>query len=73
MKRLIALSVLALFLFAAAGCGSTSYKVVTADQTYVSKEKPEYDKTSETYTFTNEDGHEMTIKREDMKTIEKVK
>lgn len=72
MKKLISMAILALFLFAAAGCGSTRYKVVTTDQTYVSSEKPEYDKKSETYTFTNEDGHEMTIKREDMKVIEAV-
>ncbi len=72
MNKPIPTLILALFLFAAAGCGSTTYKVVTVDQTYVATEKPEYDKKSETYTFTNEDGNTITIKREDMKVIQEV-
>lgn len=73
MKRLITMMLLTLFLLTAAGCGSKAYKVVTTDQTYTSREKPEYDEESKTFIFDNEEGYEMTIKREDLKLIEEVK
>lgn len=73
MNRLITTALLTLFLFAAAGCGSKAYKVVTTDQTFTSREKPEYDEESKTFVFSNEAGYEMIIKREDLKLIEEVK
>ncbi len=73
MKTVCASLLLALFLFAATACGST-YQVKTVDGTvYTTTERPEYDKKSKTYSFENEEGMSVTIKREDLKVIEEVK
>ncbi|KAB1438978.1 YgdI/YgdR family lipoprotein [Pseudodesulfovibrio senegalensis] len=74
MKTLCTTLLLCLFLLAATGCGSKSYQVKTTDgDVYTTSEQPEYDKKSQTYSFENEKGMAVTIKREDLKVIEEVK
>lgn len=74
MKRILTLVLLALALFALAACGSSRYAVTTTTgATYTAVDKPEFDQKSKTYTFENEDGEEVTIKREDVQEIKQQK
>ncbi|WP_432735769.1 YgdI/YgdR family lipoprotein [Maridesulfovibrio sp. FT414] len=70
MKKLFVAAVFCSLLMVVAGCGSKHHTITKTDgSTVVSVGEPEFSKDSNTYTFENLDGEEMTIKREDVQEI----
>ena len=67
LMRLLAASALCLALTA---CMTTTYMITTTDgQTYIAHQNPTYDVASDTYAFTDENGKEVTLEKQEIKLI----
>ncbi|NDV28736.1 YgdI/YgdR family lipoprotein [Desulfovibrio sp. JC010] len=74
MKNIFMAALLCAGLLVFAGCGSKHHTITKTDgSTAVSIGAPEFDKDSNTYTYENVDGEDVTIKREDVQQIEENK
>ncbi|WP_319584947.1 YgdI/YgdR family lipoprotein [uncultured Pseudodesulfovibrio sp.] len=67
LSRLLAACILALSL---AACMTTSYKITTMNgQIYFAQDHPVYDVNTDTYVFTDEDGQEVKLGKQEIKLI----
>jgi predicted aminopeptidase len=67
LSRLLAACLLALAL---AACMTTSYKITTTDgQIYIARDNPVYDVNTDTYAFTDENGEQVTLGKQEIKLI----
>lgn len=74
MQRLIAIFCSLLLLLSLAACGSKTYDVTTkSGKAYTSVGKPDFDRKAQTYTFTNADGQEVILNKDDVEVIEQQK
>jgi len=72
MKRTIITAVAAICLIFSLGCASTYYHVVTNEgKELITNEKPEFNKKTQSYEFTDIKGNQWIIKREEIKSMEK--
>lgn len=70
MKRLIILLAAPLFALSLTACAAKTYRITTnAGQTYIANGSPEYDVKAETYTFTDDQGREVVINKNDIDAI----
>jgi hypothetical protein len=71
MKKSIIIVLAACGLMMMAGCATYYHTVQTMDgKEYVTHEEPEYDKKTQSYTFTDVKGDKIIINREQIKVIE---
>ncbi|WP_338666971.1 YgdI/YgdR family lipoprotein [Pseudodesulfovibrio methanolicus] len=70
MSALLRLLATCILILSLAGCMTTSYKITTTDgQTYIAKDNPVYDVGSDTYAFTDENGEQVTLGKQEIKLI----
>lgn len=70
MQRFIMLTAALLIIGSLAACSTKTYRITThAGQTYIADGSPQYDVKAETYTFMDEQGHEVVIPKSDIDAI----
>ena len=70
MQRVLILLATLLLAFTLAGCGAKSYRIKTmSGQEYIAQGAPEYNVKSDTYTFTDKQGQEVVINKDDIRLI----
>jgi hypothetical protein len=71
MKGIIAVLLSLLLLLSLAACGTKNYQITTkTGKTFTTQGAPEYDMESETYRFTNEEGHEVILNQADVDVMQ---
>ncbi|OIQ51645.1 hypothetical protein BerOc1_00100 [Pseudodesulfovibrio hydrargyri] len=67
LSRLLAACILVIGL---AACMTTSYKITTTSgQIYIAQDHPVYDVSTDTYAFTDENGQQVTLGKQEIRLI----
>jgi major membrane immunogen (membrane-anchored lipoprotein) len=73
MKRVFSMLLILCLALGLTACGATIYKVSMKNGvTYQAKGEPEYDKKSASYKFTDTNGKEVMVNKEDVQVIQQV-